>query len=105
MVGNNITNETKLLSITDEQKKARKKDLANFILSRSTKTLSDLLENTYKKESASTNIFLLKQTCMEVIHEHSNENCADSSNEEWLNCALEILQQNNIYPLYFSAAV
>ena len=42
---------------------------------------------------------------MEVIHKHFHENCADSCNREWLNCALEVLQENNIYPPFFTAAV
>ena len=42
---------------------------------------------------------------MEVIHKHSHKNCADSCNREWLNCALEVLQENNIYPPFFTAAV
>ena len=48
MVENNIKSETKLFAIADEQKKTGKKDLANFLLSRSTKAISDLLENTRK---------------------------------------------------------
>ena len=46
MVENNTKSETKLLAIADEQKKAREKDLANFVLPRSTKALGELLENT-----------------------------------------------------------
>ena len=38
-----------------------------------------------------------------VIHEHSHASWTDSCNGEWLNCALEVLQEN-IYPPYFSAA-
>ena len=48
MVENNIKSETELFAIADEQKKAGKKDLANFVLSRPTKAISDLLENTRK---------------------------------------------------------
>ena len=44
MVQNNIKSKSKLFAIADEQKKVGKKDLANFVLSRSTKALSDLLE-------------------------------------------------------------
>ena len=29
----------------------------------------------------------------------------DFCNGEWLNCALEVLQENNIYPSYFSTVV
>ena len=42
---------------------------------------------------------------MEVTHEHSRKSCADSCNGEWLNCALDVLQDNNIYAPLFSAAV
>ena len=48
MVENNIKSETKLFAIADKQKKTEQKDLANFLLSRSTKAISDLLENARK---------------------------------------------------------
>ena len=74
MVENNIKTETKLFAIADEQKKAGKKDLANFVLYHSTKAFSDVLKNTWKMESASRKGFCSKQTDMEVIHEHSHGN-------------------------------
>ena len=46
MVENNIKSETELFAIVDEQKKSGKKDPANVVVSPSTKTLSDLLQNT-----------------------------------------------------------
>ena len=46
MVENNIRNEIELFPIADEKKKEGKKDLSNFASSRSTKALSDVLENT-----------------------------------------------------------
>ena len=61
-VENNIKSETELFEIGDGQKKAWKKDLENFVLSRSTKVLSDLLENTLKMGLASKKVFCSKQT-------------------------------------------
>ena len=49
--------------------------------------------------------FLLKTNPREVIHEHSHGKCTYSSSGKWLNCALEVFQENNIYPPYFSTAV
>ena len=46
MVDNDIKSEIELVAIADEQKKAGKKDLANFALSRLAKALSDLLKKT-----------------------------------------------------------
>ena len=57
MIENNIKSETTLFAIADEQKKAVKKDLANFVLSRSTKAISDLLENTRKMEGLQAKTF------------------------------------------------
>ena len=48
--------------------------------------------------------FCSKQTHMKVIQEHSHWRCADFCGE-LLNCALEVLQENNICPPYFSTAV
>ena len=50
MIKNNIKSETKLFAIADEQKMAGKEDIANFILSRLTKALSDLLENIWESK-------------------------------------------------------
>ena len=105
MVENNIKSETGLFTIADEQKKAGKKDLAKFVLSRPVKALTDLLENTWKMESASIKVFCSKQTPAEVIREHSHGRCADFCSREWLNCASQVLQENNIYLPYFSTAV
>ena len=57
-----IRSETELFAIADEQKKAEEKDLKSFPLSRSTKALSDLLENTWKMKSTSKKAFRSKQT-------------------------------------------
>ena len=61
MVESNVKRESELFSIGDEEKKAGKKDLANFVLRRSTKAFSDLLENAWKMETASKKVFCLKQ--------------------------------------------
>ena len=72
MVDNDVKSEIELVAIADEQKKAGKKDLANFALSRSTKALSDLLKKAWKMESASKKVFRSKQTRMKAINEYSN---------------------------------
>ena len=100
-----IRSETELFAIADEQKKAEEKDLKSFPLSRSTKALSDLLENTWKMESTSKKVFRSKQTRMKVIYEHSHGKCMNSCSGDRLKRASEVLQENNIYPPYFSTAV
>ena len=48
MARNKISNEDELFAIAHTQKEEGKKDLANFLLSRSQKSLSDLLASTVK---------------------------------------------------------
>ena len=50
-------------------------------------------------------LFPSKQNHKEVIHKNSHESSADSCNSEWLYCALEALQKNDIYCPYLTAAV
>ena len=58
-------------------KNGSENDLANFVLSRSMKALSDLLEKTSKMGFTSKTVFYSKQICMEVVHEHSHRRCED----------------------------
>ena len=76
-----------------------------FYLAQWTHWMTYLKICTWKMESASKNVFCSKQTRIEVIHEHSHGRCVDSCSEEWLNCALEVLQEKDIYLPYFSTAV
>ena len=53
MVENHIKTETEPFAKADEQRKVGKKDLANFVMSRSTKQLGYLLSNTWKMQAVS----------------------------------------------------
>jgi len=105
MVTQNIKNQTELFAIADEQKKEGKKDLANYVLSRSTKAINDLIENTWRMESASKRMRRSTISRMQVIKERKEEDCIDGCNGLWLECALEVLTQNKINPSYFSEAL
>ena len=75
-----------------------------------TKALSDLLEDTWRSKkmgSASKKVFVQNKPAwkwlMSIPMHHGR--CIESCSGEWLNCALEVLQENNIYLPYFSTAV
>ena len=105
MLAQNIKTQTGLFAIADEQKKEGKKDLANYVLSRSTKSINDLIENTWKMESASKRMRRSTISRMQLIRERKEEDCVESCNGLWLECALEVLTQNKINPPYFSGAL
>ena len=53
IVKEEIETETEVLAVANEQRQEGKKDLANFVLSRTSKSLNDLIEQTWKMRKAS----------------------------------------------------
>ena len=52
----NIKNQTELLAIANEQKEEGKKDLAGFVLSRSSKSPDELVQQTWRMNDASSTL-------------------------------------------------
>ena len=86
-------------------KRVGKKDLANFVLSRSTKSLQELIENTWKMESAQAQLTRQKQLRIDIIRKAAVTTCVDGCNGHWYECATEVLQTNSIHPFVFAAAL
>ena len=53
IVKHNIKSDTVLFAKAHEQKEAGKKDLAHFVMSRNSKALQDLIQNTWKMQTSS----------------------------------------------------
>lgn len=105
MIENKIATDTELFATANEQKEEGKKDLANFILSRSKKSLSDLIENTWKMNNASSSLQRKNVSRMERIHMSLKTECDVKCNGQWIECAKQVLQQNGIYPHVFATSL
>ena len=105
IVENSIRNKTQLLAQANLQKEAGKKDLANFLLARSSKHISDLLENTWEMESASEELMKHDQPRMEVVSNHAMRSCTEQCDGVWFRLAKELLENNNINVKVFSCAL
>ena len=105
MVGNNIKSATKFFGIADDQKKTGKKILQILFYFAQQRHWMTYLKVIGRWSLQAKKFFCSRQTHMEVIHEHSHGWCAGSCSKEWFNCALDLLQENYIYPTYFSTAV
>ena len=80
LVENQLTNSTQLFAKANEQKQAGKTDLANFVLSRSSKALNDLTENTWKMEGAVEKVTRSNVTRIETIREGIQAECLENCN-------------------------
>lgn len=105
MIENNIKSDTELFAVANEQKNAGKKDLANFVLSRSSKSLQDLISSTWRMQQASTKLHRRTIGRMERLRTLANDTCVEDCNENWFQCATEVLRENKVHPFVFAEAM
>ena len=56
LIKHNIKSDTALFAKAHEQKEAGKKDLAQFVMSHSSKSLQDVIQNTWKMHTSSEKV-------------------------------------------------
>ena len=105
LLEHNIKRQTELFAIANQQKNEGKKDLANFVLSRSCKSLNDIMENTWKMHNAENELLQEKKLRLDVIKEFADKLCDKECNGEWLVCAREVLKNNNINAYVYANAL
>ena len=94
-----------LLAIANEKNEEGKKDLAQFVLSRSSRSLDELIDQTWKMKEASKIVRRKNQSRMEIIREASAANCTEGCKGQWLQCAKEVLMNNKIHPVVYATAI
>ena len=102
LVKNNIHRDTELLYEANKRNEERKTDFAAFVLSRSSKFINDLIENTWKMNNAKASTERQKTTRMEILMKCQSKNCVDGCEMEWYECARQVLQLNGINPFVFT---
>lgn len=100
---NSIKNETELYAVASRQKAEGKKDLANILLSRSQKAISDLFASTKQLDTALTVMERLQKNRMELLKEATKAPC--ECHGQWFSCATEVLIKNGTHPFVFADRV
>ena len=67
--------QTSLFAVANAQHEEGKKDLANFALSRSSKSLDELIQQTWRMKEAGAVLKRQKASRMEIIRKAVVENC------------------------------
>lgn len=102
---NNIKSQTALLAIANEQRVEGKKDLAQFVLTRSSKSLDELIQQTWRMHKAAEQLFRNGRSRIDIIREAATGNCVDKCDGLWLKAAEEVLVNNKLHPVLFAAAL
>ena len=102
LVAKKIKRKDELFAIAREQSKEGKKDLASFVLSRSAKSLDDLIYNNWQMENLVEKLTREKLSRLEIIEKASKEQCAENCDGQWFQSAYEVFSNNHIHPYVFA---
>ena len=102
---NKIKSETALLTVANEQRQEGKKDFANYVLSHNTKSLNDVIKQTWKMKESSSDLKRQQASRMELICKAADAECLQDCDGAWLKCAQEVLINNKVHPILFAAAM
>jgi hypothetical protein len=105
IVANDIRNDSELMAVAKSRHSEGEKDLYKFIINKSSKSLSELIDTTWKMNDASKNVQRARQSRMAILRVHLEKECLPGCNGEWLECAKQVLQQNGINLYYFASAL
>ena len=100
-----IKNSQELLALANTQREEGRLELANFVLGRSAKALSELIATTLKMHGASASIAKAKMSQMEMVKEEAAKECKSSCNGLWFECAVEVLHNNKVNKYVFADAM
>ena len=90
IVANNVRSDKELMIVAKTRHSEGEKDLYKFIINKSSKSLSELLDMTWKMNDASRNVERANQSRISILEEECQPECQG----EWLVCAKQVLQQN-----------
>ena len=104
MMQNNIRDETQLMTIAKRHAEGEK-DLYMFILNKSPKCLSELIDRTWKIHDTPAELASQEVPRMTVLTEKAKEGCVAGCSGQWLTSVRQVLCQKKINVYVFSAAV
>ena len=105
LVKHEVKNSTQLFALAKTRKDDGQSDLANFVLSRSSKSLNELIENTWKMEQAPSELQRELASRHDLLKKADEKDCIEGCNGVWLECALEVLRNNNVHPYVYASAI
>ena len=105
VVEKQIRSVTELHALAREQKSLGKTDLAEFILNRVPRVVSDIVKTAWDMEHAEATLQRSRKSRMLLLEEAGESDCVDGCDGQWRLCAQEILEENDIGVELFRTAV
>lgn len=105
VVEKGIKSVTELQALASEQKREGKTDLAEFIVNRAPRVVSDIVKTAWDMENANATLQRSRKSRMLLLEEAGQDDCVDGCDGQWRLCAEEILENNGIDVERFRTAV
>ena len=91
-----LKTRTELLAYANQQKLQGKYDMAEFIVNQGPHVAGEVLTTAWEMNMVQEKLDRLKKSCIEILEEATQGECAPGCNGQWLTCATEVLKQNGI---------
>ena len=105
IVTKGMKTRTELLAYANKQKSEGKNDIAEFIVNRGPRVVSEVLTTAWEMRSAQEKLDRSKKSRLEILEEAAQGECVSGCNGQWLTCACEVLEQNGIRKDTFTNAI
>ena len=105
IVEQGIKSRTELLAFANMQKMEGKHDIAEFVVNREPRVVSEILHTAWEMKTAQDKLDRSKKTRIEILEEASQGECVPGCEGEWYSCALEVLEQNGVCKETFTSSV
>ena len=95
-----------LLALGDERSAAGQDDVSEFIFNRSEKNIREIIKKTWVMNTAKSEIEKARLPRMDIIRSYVEQSpCGEPCDGQWLECAKEVLNLNNIPVSVFASSV
>lgn len=105
VVKNNIKSELELMAVADERAAAMEPDLANFIYNKSPQQRRELIKTAWDMHTAKATFQRQSVDRISLIHQSYTKPCECDQENQWFDCAIEVLRNNNTNVYVFANAL
>ena len=102
---NKIKTRLELINLAMVQKEQGKSELSDFIANRGRKVVNEALDLAKEFDDAPEALARLQKTRIQLLEEAYTLSCSDECKGQWLHCALDVLNRNEICTQSFCNSV
>jgi hypothetical protein len=89
IVANGIRSDNELMAVAKSRHCEGEKDLYKFIINKSSKSLSELIDMTWKMNDASKNVQRTRASRMSILRAHLEKQCSPACEGQWLRWCVQ----------------